>query len=307
MTKRYPNIPAEIDAELSPKARKFFHDLIDDYERRIAELNRRFAALEEKLQKLTPKNSSIPPSTQHPHAKGKPNPKKRKAKTGKKQGGRGFYLSRNKIEDLYEFGDRFLSIGSVCLDGGANQGIYTMALARYVGATGRVIAVEPFRYAADLILENADLNRVGNVAVECAALSDREGTAVIDYTIGVGAASIVLNFGREKTEVVPLCTIDGLVVKYGLPRIDFIKLDIEGAEEVALRGAAESISRDRPILCLELDQQQFTAVREMLRSYGYTAHLFKQDGDLVRVECIGESARNVIFIPESRQIVAAVD
>ena len=87
MTKRYPNIPAEIDAELSPKARKFFHDLIDDYERRFAELNKRIAGLEEKLQKLTPKNSSIPPSTQHPHAKEKPNPKKRKAKTRKKQGG----------------------------------------------------------------------------------------------------------------------------------------------------------------------------------------------------------------------------
>ena len=87
MTKRYPNIPAEIDAELSPKARKLFHDLIDDYERRFAELNKRIAGLEEKLQKLTPKNSSIPPSTQHPHAKEKPNPKKRKVKTRKKQGG----------------------------------------------------------------------------------------------------------------------------------------------------------------------------------------------------------------------------
>ena len=87
MTKRYPNIPAEIDAELSPKARKVFHDLIDDYERRFAELNKRIAGLEEKLQKLTPKNSSIPPSTQHPHAKEKPNPKKRKVKTRKKQGG----------------------------------------------------------------------------------------------------------------------------------------------------------------------------------------------------------------------------
>ena len=87
MTKRYANIPAEIDAESPPKARKFFHDLIDEYERRIAELNKRIAGLEEKLQKLTPKNSSIPPSTQHPHAKEKPNPKKRKAETRKKQGG----------------------------------------------------------------------------------------------------------------------------------------------------------------------------------------------------------------------------
>jgi transposase len=87
MTKRYANIPAQIDAELSPKARKCFHDLIDDYERRVADLNKRIAGLEKKLEKLTPKNSSIPPSTQHPHAKEQPKPKKLKAKTGKKQGG----------------------------------------------------------------------------------------------------------------------------------------------------------------------------------------------------------------------------
>jgi len=87
MTKSYPNIPAEIDAELSPKARQFVHDLVDDYECRIAELNKQIADLEKNLEKLTPKNSSVPPSTQHPHAKDKPKPKKPKSKNSKKQGG----------------------------------------------------------------------------------------------------------------------------------------------------------------------------------------------------------------------------
>ena len=87
MAKRYSQIPAEINTELSPQARQFFHDLIDDYERRIADLNKQIARLESKLEKVTPKNSSIPPSTQHPHAKDKPKPKKRKGKTRKKQGG----------------------------------------------------------------------------------------------------------------------------------------------------------------------------------------------------------------------------
>ena len=87
MAKKYPNIPTEIDAELSPRARRFFRKLIDDYERRIAQLNRHIASLESKLEKLTPKNSSIPPSTQHPHAKDHSKPKKPKGKTGKKQGG----------------------------------------------------------------------------------------------------------------------------------------------------------------------------------------------------------------------------
>ena len=92
MSKRHPKIPAEIDAELSPKARKFFGKMIDDYERRIAELMKRVEELEAKLeeveaklQQLTPKNSSLPPSTQHPHAKDV-KPKKTKSAV-KKQGG----------------------------------------------------------------------------------------------------------------------------------------------------------------------------------------------------------------------------
>ena len=46
MAKKYPNIPTEIDAELSPRARRFFRKLIDDYERRIAELNKQLQTLQ---------------------------------------------------------------------------------------------------------------------------------------------------------------------------------------------------------------------------------------------------------------------
>ena len=90
MSQRHPKIPADIDAELSPKARKFFGDLIDDYERQIDELDKRVEMrmkrveeLEAKLQKLTPKNSSIPPSTVHPH--GKETTKTKEPKTGKRK------------------------------------------------------------------------------------------------------------------------------------------------------------------------------------------------------------------------------
>lgn len=71
-------IPPEIDAEMTPAVRAFVNSLIEYYERRITDL-------ESKVQKLTPQNSSLPPSTQHPHAK--PSKSKPKSKTKRKRGG----------------------------------------------------------------------------------------------------------------------------------------------------------------------------------------------------------------------------
>jgi hypothetical protein len=59
-----PVIPPEIEAEMTPSVKAVVEALIDHYEKRIADL-------ESKIQKLTPQNSSLPPSTQHPHAKPK--------------------------------------------------------------------------------------------------------------------------------------------------------------------------------------------------------------------------------------------
>jgi transposase len=93
MTTEHLKIPKDIDDELSPKARKYFRKLIDGYERKIAGLNERIEVLEARVLdviesvKLTPQNSSLPPSTGHPHSK--PQPKKRRRIDGtksKKQG-----------------------------------------------------------------------------------------------------------------------------------------------------------------------------------------------------------------------------
>jgi transposase len=75
-----PVIPPEIEAEMTPAVKAFLESLIDHYETRIA-------GLESRIQRLTPQNSSLPPSTQHPHAK--PKRPKRDGKKRKRGGQKG--------------------------------------------------------------------------------------------------------------------------------------------------------------------------------------------------------------------------
>jgi transposase len=79
----HPLIPAEIDAEMTPAVRAFVHALIAGFQSQIVDLNAKIAALESQVKKLTPQNSSVPPSNVHPHGK----PKRDKPKSGKNRGG----------------------------------------------------------------------------------------------------------------------------------------------------------------------------------------------------------------------------
>jgi len=145
-----------------------------------------------------------------------------------------------------EYGDQFISRGDVAFDGGANQGIYTTAFANYVGATGKVISIEPMKYAVDLIQKNCELNGLDNVEIANAGLSDEIGTARLDLSEGVGSASITNDYGGEDVIEIETTTIDTLVEQFSLDRVDFIKLDIEGAELKALYGAKNTIEKLKP-------------------------------------------------------------
>ena len=61
-------------------------------------------------------------------------------------GGRGIFLYREEIEPLLNYGYKFINLGDTVLDGGANQGIYTLSFSKKVGKNGKVISFEPFEY-----------------------------------------------------------------------------------------------------------------------------------------------------------------
>jgi FkbM family methyltransferase len=136
--------------------------------------------------------------------------------------------------------------GDTVLDCGANHGFLTVLFAKWVGPTGTVHAFEPSAHNMAILKENLRLNSVSNVVCHQVAVGGTDGTVSISLHPN---ASIVLNTETDQSlEKVSLVRLDD-VLKAETP--NFVKLDIEGFEHEALRGASRVLSRI-PNLDLEL-------------------------------------------------------
>ena len=145
--------------------------------------------------------------------------------------------------------------GDIVLDCGANVGVYTRnALDR--GAS-RVIAIE----LEPRVLECLRRSFAGEIAEGRVVVYPKgvwNTDAELQLSEGDGwastASSVVLDRGGAGPKV-PLTTIDKLVAELGLPRVDFIEMDIEGAEMEALEGAVETIRRYHPRLAISTEHR----------------------------------------------------
>ena len=176
---------------------------------------------------------------------------------------------------------RYLRPGDGAIDAGANVGLYTLYLASLVGPDGHVLAFEPDQVSGDRLRENVAINRLDNVTVRVAAVSDFAGTA--DFTAGVDIANCFSDLkefgeGRQQVEVV---TLDSEV--HGPYAV--CKMDVEGAEPAALRGAERLLTEaNPPVWLLELTERTLKrsgssveALRQWLLERGY--QLWDYDAD----------------------------
>jgi FkbM family methyltransferase len=152
---------------------------------------------------------------------------------------------------------KILKPGMTFVDVGANMGLYTLFAARRVGVSGCVLAIEPSSREMETLKGNVEINALNNVRVRQVALSDRASEVELlvaraqnsgHNTLGAFGYNTPLDH-REKTRTQSL---DEIVQEERLSKIDVIKMDIEGAELSALRGAVNTLRRDHPLLLLEL-------------------------------------------------------
>ena len=207
-----------------------------------------------------------------------------------------------------ELFQQILTPGMTVVEAGANIGVHTVDLSRFVGPQGVVVAFEPQRIVFQALCANLALNSCANVRALQAGLGEAPGEIVVpflppDQHLNFGGLSLL---GANAGESVPLMTLDQLA----LTDLHFLKLDVEGMEVEALRGAARTIEAFRPLLYVENDRgDRSDELLGLLRSWNYRLYwhvtpLFSPNNFANDPENIFDTVAsfNVLCVPNDRDI-----
>jgi FkbM family methyltransferase len=165
--------------------------------------------------------------------------------------------------------------GDVVVDAGAWTGHFTVIAARLVGRTGRVIAIEPQKVMCERLRKRLDRMGFRTVTVVEAALFDRASEVAVSKA--TSSAFDVLNAAPATpgANSVKLRSLDEILENLGMGRVDFIKMDIEGAELEALAGMSRVLSSIRPSVAIasyHVREGSITGprVEAILKRFGYS-------------------------------------
>jgi FkbM family methyltransferase len=179
--------------------------------------------------------------------------------------------------------------GMRVLDIGAQSGFYSLLLSRLVGPDGMVFAFEPLPANFRVLEENLSLNSIQNVMIRREAVSDFSGNISFEFpreevSLIAGPLLESDNLGAFQ---VPAISLDDFVRQTGQP-IQFIKMDVEGAETAVLRGAVQTLKAFHPAMVVELHHdhpqdglhpaitllEQLGYQIEWLNEVAYRSHIF---------------------------------
>jgi len=187
------------------------------------------------------------------------------------------YLKRAYIDKSFEkytirFIRKVIKKGMVVVDVGANVGYFTLFLSKLVGKTGNVYAFEPTDYTYKILEKNIKINKLNNIKINQAAVTDRSG--YVDFfegpnnfdvynTIGkrpIHYATKGIHFRKKKVKAIRL---DDYFRELEISEIDFIKIDVEGAELNVLKGMKGILINSKDIILLY-------EVAGLSKNFGYT-------------------------------------
>ncbi|MBB6075109.1 FkbM family methyltransferase [Streptomyces paradoxus] len=217
-------------------------------------------------------------------------------------------------EEVAAIGE-FVAPGDVCLDIGAEYGLYTWTLAALAGPSGWVHSVEPLPGPARWLSTCACLLGCRNVIVHRTALGARPGHGTLSLprrrglpvhgraflTQGASGPGPNSEFRTSRPVRTTVLTLDQLVGRAGIEKLSFVKADVEGAELAVLAGGQETLRRCRPTLLLEIESRHLDKygarpadVVSHLQDFGYGLHR-QHRGRWVESSRITDDCRNYLF------------
>jgi FkbM family methyltransferase len=173
--------------------------------------------------------------------------------------------------------------GDIVVDIGAHMGRYTIPSAKSVGLSGKVIAVEAHPYNFGILQHNLKLNKLTNVSALNSAvyskkanlklyLPDEDLGYTMHHSVMTNYLSTKYNNEIERKYIeVEAETLDNLLKSSGITTVNWIKIDVEGAEYEVLKGAREILSTNKPIsILVEVHgKETYGPTIELLRSNNF--------------------------------------
>lgn len=141
--------------------------------------------------------------------------------------------------------------GDVVIDVGAYKGDTSIFFAHYVGKAGKVYAFEPIKPNYDVLVNNVKINKLNSVIITVnKGLSNKKGI-LKGISISTGAPWSYLSEEKEGNDI-EVITLNEFVKLNNIPKVDFIKIDVEGLEEEVISGANEIITKMEPKLAIAI-------------------------------------------------------
>lgn len=173
---------------------------------------------------------------------------------------------------------RLIPRDATVYDIGAHVGYLTMLAAQQVGPQGTVVAIEPLALNLKYLRAHLRANRIANVNVLAACVAETAGFADFDHGKGTGRGRLgTLGHGAMK-----VVSLDDEIDSGRIPPPHFIKMDVEGAELLALRGALRCLALHRPTVLLSVHS---TRLRDdcgaLLRTLDYRIESGSKPGEML--------------------------
>jgi FkbM family methyltransferase len=152
---------------------------------------------------------------------------------------------------------KHLKRGDVFVDIGANVGFYALCASKIVGPSGKIFAFEPAPETRKTLCSNILLNGARNISAVQLALADHTGEAslFLDQAHNAGATSMRASPNASREITVEIDTYDNYAAHNKIPQPALIKIDVEGAECLVLKGMANLLSQpERPAMIIEVSE-----------------------------------------------------